>query len=129
MFINCGTFLSDKMTVLPRNYLAGYIPTYWLFEGKDGGQYSNSSIQKIFRRAVLKAKVTPYSTLHSFTTHLLKCGMDLRYIQEFGGIVVVVKQPRFTFILLGNPNRNLAVPLDHLAVGENNRLGSEPEDA
>ncbi|MCB0841360.1 MAG: tyrosine-type recombinase/integrase [Bacteroidetes bacterium] len=77
--------LSDKVIVLLHKYLKEYKPDYWLFEGKDGDQYSKSSIQKIFRRGVKKAGINPYSTVHtlrhSFATHLLERGMDLRYIQ------------------------------------------------
>ncbi|MEZ5038578.1 MAG: tyrosine-type recombinase/integrase [Saprospiraceae bacterium] len=62
---------------------------YWLFEGQDGGQYSTRSIQQIFRRAVTKSAVNPYSTVHtlrhSFATHILERGMDLRYIQSLLG--------------------------------------------
>ena len=81
--------LSDKMKGVLKDYLKAYTPDYWLFEGQDGGQYSTRSIQQIFRRAVAQAKVNPYSTVHtlrhSFATHLLEHGMDLRYIQELLG--------------------------------------------
>jgi site-specific recombinase XerD len=83
------TVLSEKMILLLRQYLAAYQPDYWLFEGQTGGQYSTRSIQQIFRRAVAKSGVNPYSTVHtlrhSFATHLLERGTDLRYIQELLG--------------------------------------------
>lgn len=70
-------------------YIKTYEPTYWLFEGPEGGPYSKSSIRKIFRKAVNKADVNPFSTVHtlrhSFATHLLERGTDLRYIQELLG--------------------------------------------
>lgn len=81
--------LSDKVIVVIREYLKEYKPDYWLFEGQEGGKYSTSSIQKIFRKAVTQAGVNPYSTVHtlrhSFATHLLERGMDLRYIQSLLG--------------------------------------------
>ncbi|MEM6298857.1 MAG: site-specific integrase [Bacteroidota bacterium] len=78
------TILSDKMLVLLRKYAKLHKPKYWLFEGMHEEQYSTSSIQKIFRRAVKSARVNPYSTTHtlrhSFATHLLEQGTDLRSI-------------------------------------------------
>ena len=81
--------LSDKVVLLLQEYIEAYKPDYWLFEGQDGGQYSTRSIQQVFRRAVAKADINPYSTVHtlrhSFATHLLERGMDLRYIQSLLG--------------------------------------------
>ena len=79
------TVLSEQMKKVLKQYLDDYRPEYWLFEGQYGGQYSTRSIQNIFRRAVKKSGVNPFSTVHtlrhSFATHLLERGMDLRYIQ------------------------------------------------
>jgi integrase/recombinase XerD len=125
------TILSDKMILLLRNYLSAYEPDYWLFEGQDGGQYSKSSIQKIFRRAVSKAKVNPFSTVHtlrhSFATHLLERGMDLRYIQELLGHSSSETTQIYTHITR-KAQQKFVSPLDHLDIGENDGLGLAPKD-
>jgi len=83
------TLLSENLLELLRVYHAAHQPSYWLFEGMDGGQYSTSSIQKIFRQAVKEADVnpwvTPHTLRHSFATHLLQNGVNLRYIQSLLG--------------------------------------------
>ncbi|MBK8555464.1 MAG: tyrosine-type recombinase/integrase [Lewinellaceae bacterium] len=83
------TLLSDKVLQMLQEYISLYQPLDWLFEGDTGGQYSASSVQKIFTMAKLKSKVNPYATVHtlrhSFATHLLEKGVDLRYIQELLG--------------------------------------------
>ncbi len=83
------SILSETMVVYLAKYTDIYKPDYWLIEGQTGGQYSPSSVQKLFRRAVSKAGVNPYATVHtlrhSFATHLLERGTDLRYIRHLLG--------------------------------------------
>jgi integrase/recombinase XerD len=83
------SLLSERMSEVLRQYLQAYRPKHWLFEGQTGEKYADRSVQMIFRKASEKAGIdaryTTHSLRHSFATHLLEKGTDLRYIQELLG--------------------------------------------
>lgn len=84
------TLLSDAALEALRTYYKQYKPKDFLFEGADGrGFLSERSIQHVFERAVkaagIKKPISLHGLRHSFATHLLESGVDLRYIQELLG--------------------------------------------
>lgn len=111
------TILSEKLLHLLREYYKAYRPSYWLFEGQDGGQYSAKSVQNVFRKAVKDAKANPWSTphtlRHSFATHLLESGVNLRYIQAALGHSSSKTTEIYTKVININ-NKTLKSPLDLL---------------
>ncbi len=109
------TVLSEKLLILLREYFKQYRPAYWLFEGQDGGQYSARSLQAVFRKAAEKSNINPWATLHtlrhSFATHCLQNGMNLRQVQ----VLLGHSSPKTTEIythVLEISNKVLKSPLD-----------------
>ncbi|MCX7863365.1 MAG: site-specific integrase [Bacteroidales bacterium] len=82
--------ISDKIIEMLREYYKAYKPKIWLFEGQQTGEpYSEQSLQNVLKHAIKKVNISKPVTLHwlrhSYATHLLESGVDIRYIQTLLG--------------------------------------------
>ena len=79
------TLLSETILNDLRTYFKQYNPKEYLFEGQTKKQYSPNSVGKVVSNAAIKAgikiPVSSHILRHSFATHLLESGVDIRYIQ------------------------------------------------
>jgi site-specific recombinase XerD len=81
--------LSEKTLSMLREYYKEYTPKRYLFEGQKGDRYSSSSFNKLLQAAAKRARInkniTAHTLRHSYATHLLENGTDIRIIQKLLG--------------------------------------------
>lgn len=111
----------DRMTIMPeklsndlRNLMAGKKGDQYLFESERGGKLTTRTAQAVFVRSLklvgIKKAATFRSLRHSFATHLLENGVDVRYIQQLLGHASITTTQLYTKVT--SPQlRNIRSPL------------------
>lgn len=112
------TILSEIAVEALRTYKSNYTLTRWLFPGaKPGCHLTTRSAQKVVasarRKSGIPQNATPHTLRHSFATHLLESGIDLRYIQKLLGHASSKTTEIYTHV--SNKNlQNIQSPLNAL---------------
>jgi len=111
--------LSAKLLQQLRHYFKLYRPTSWLFEGRPGQQYGYRTLQEVFSSAKEKAGIQTkggiHTMRHSFATHLLENGTDIRVIQELLGHNSIKTTVRYTHVSNAQVQK-IKSPLDELDI-------------
>lgn len=112
------TILSPMMLDLLRVYYKSYRPRDFLIEGEYGGSYSAESVLQVVKRTARRTgvvqTVTPHMLRHSFATHLLEQGTDLRQIQILLGHNSTTTTEKYTHVA-DSTLRTVKSPLDKLS--------------
>lgn len=111
----------DRISILPeklcndlQNLMAGKRASDYLFESERGGKLTTRTAQAVFGKALkltgIKKEATFHSLRHSFATHLLENGVDVRYVQELLGHASIATTQLYTKVT--NPQlKNIRSPL------------------
>lgn len=110
--------LSPELWPILSAYIEKYKPKEWLFEGRDPGEsYAVRSLQSIVQKARKKAglrkTISTHTLRHSFATHLLESGTDVRLIQELLGHANIETTLRYTHVSARQLSKVVS-PLDDL---------------
>lgn len=112
----------DRITVFPgklvsdiKNLIAGKRKNDFIFESERGGKLTTRTAQKVFQNSLkktgIKKDATFHSLRHSFATHLLENGVDVRYVQELLGHQNIRTTQRYTQVT--NPSiKKIKSPLE-----------------
>jgi integrase/recombinase XerD len=116
------TVLSQTALEVLREYVKKCRPEKWLFQGADPSRHiTERTVQKIFEKTKDKAgiqkKVSVHTLRHSFATHLLEGGVDLRYIQELLGHQSSKTTEIYTHVT-EKSIKNILSPLDKIMLGK-----------
>ena len=109
------TLISEKLKIDLLKYYSNYnFNTEYVFEGRNG-KYTKKSVQKVLDLLGKKAgiKLTPHMLRHSFATHLLESGTDIRHIQKLLGHSDVSTTQIYTHVT-NSELQNIKSPLDNL---------------
>jgi len=112
--------LSEKTINILREYYKVYRPSNYLFEGqKPGSQYTRSSFNAVLKRSAMlsgvKKNVHAHMLRHSYATHLLENGTDLRYIQTLLGHNSSKTTEIYTFVSQKSIS-NIVSPFDDMDI-------------
>ena len=110
------TMLSEKASQVIQKYYKQYKIENWVFQGQIAGRHLTiRSAQRIFEKAVRNAGITKdisiHGLRHTFATHLLETGTDIRYIQELLGHSNIRTTERYTQVAKRSI-LNIKSPLD-----------------
>ena len=110
------TLISETVIKALEEYYLRYEVNEWLFSGAEPGKHLvTRTAQHIFEHALKKAKIEKAASLHSlrhsFATHLLESGTDIRYIQELLGHASIMTTERYTHVAK-RKSLSITSPLD-----------------
>lgn len=113
------TLLGESTLNVLRQYFLKYKPKEYLFEGQFGGKYSQTSARNVLNKYLKETGVSTkgglHSLRHSFATHLLESGTDLRYIQELLGHASSKTTEIYTHVSTRDL-QNIKSPIDNIEV-------------